>query len=333
MTSVLFSALLVCLAPPPQDLVEKTEAVNDKSPEAITALEQAIAAYESKPQEIVADHTISDDIMEARLILAWALFDPSAPISTQDPRVIESIDEVLRAAAVAGRQPSLKGLDPEFVQLVKERAKKLGESTTGKIEVSCDVPCQLIVNEFRTMNPTNPLPLGTYRVWVVANADEIEPMQQMITLDGPTRTLEFAKPLPPPPLPLPGPGPVPAPETKAKSPRKRATITPPPGPDIATPRGSVKPLLPVWAEAFGIVAGAGLAAGGAALLILDGQCKDGGDTNVCPTLIEGTAQGATLASVGSAAVVAFGTLLVIDRVRAPRAGKSRARLEAGRVRF
>ena len=92
-------------------------------------------------------------------------------------------------------------------------------------------------------------------------------------------------------------------------------------------------MLPVWAEAFGIVAGAGLAAGGAALLILDGQCKDGGDTNVCPTLIEGTAQGATLASVGSAAVVAFGTLLVIDRVRAPRAGKSRARLEAGRVRF
>lgn len=327
MLAVIASALLLTAPPTASELATQSEAVDASNPDGIAALEAAVRDYEAKPQELLADHKLAGALMEARLALAWVHFDVARAPNMQDARVLEGLDEVVRIAAVLGRQPSLKNFEPEFVSLFKERAARLEGGELGVIKAKCAVSCQLIIDEARTMNPTNPIPYGIYRVWVVADANQIDPLQTSIVVDAPEVVVEFTKPPEPPPPPPPDPKP------KRTRNKPQPEPQPEPKPQLdAKARPTIKPskrLLPGWAEALGIVAGAGLVGGGVVLLALDETCRD----DACDEIAETTIQGATLTAVGAAAIVAFTAVLVVDTMRAKRGKPERVRVEAGRIRF
>ncbi len=269
------------------ELSAKIEALlEEPTPPRISELEQRIAELEARPQEVIADTALSDELLRARVVLAWAHSVPE--------RAAAAMDEAIRSAA--GRELPLRGLGTDLKALAKDRAAALAHAGSAAIEVDCAVACQVIVNERRSVNPTEPLALGTYRVWVVANDGEVEPVREDVTLDvvGETARIEFGRVVDEPAKP-------------------------------GSPKRSERPkkqLLPLWAEVVGIVAGVGLVGAGAALLALDGKCKNGGDPATCPTLIENTAQGAALVAVGAGAMISFGVVLGVDRVRA---GQERGR--------
>jgi hypothetical protein len=287
------------------DLTAKIDAVLE-APEAamIGELEQAIREIEARPQQVIADNELADELLRARVVLAWAQQDPE--------RAAAAVDEAIRSAA--GRGLPVKGLGMEIKELAKQRAAVLWGEGIANIEVHCAVPCQVIVNERRTVNPTDPLPLGTYRVWVVANNGEIEPMQANVVLDaaGETERIEFGG--------LEGP----APAEKEWSKRRRAG-------NAGEPNAvGSKPLLPLWAEIVGVVAGAGLLATGVGLLAIDERCVNGGDPP-CQEL-ENTVQGGALVGVGAAALGSFGTILGMDQARVGR-GRGAAAMVSWTFRF
>jgi hypothetical protein len=285
-----------------EDLTAKIAAVLE-TPEAamIGELEYVIRELEARPQDVIADKALADELLRARVVLAWAQQDPE--------RAAAAMDEAIRSAA--GRELPLKGLGTELKTLAKQRAAALEGMGTATIELHCSVPCQVIVNERRSVNPTDPLPLGTYRVWVIANEGNVEPVRADVVLDaaGETERIEFGRVEEVPP---------PAVIEPPMEERRKRSAPRAPAEQEANVAGR-KPLMPLWVEIVGVVAGAGLAATGAGLLAIDGRCKGGGDPATCPTLIETTAQGVALVALGAGAMVSFGAVLGVDQVRAGRA--------------
>lgn len=277
------------------DLTAQIEAVLDTpAAEVISELEQEVREFEARPQDVMADTALADELLRARVVLAWAQREPELAAA--------AMDEAIRSAA--GRELPLLGLGTDLKNLAKQRAAALASEGAANIQVVCRVPCQVIVNERRSVNPTDPLLLGKYRVWVVSNDGEVEPLRADVELDvaGETERIEFGRVDKVPPAP----GMV----VPKRDPHK------PPVPKHERKRES--PLMPLWVEIAGIVAGAGLLATGVGLLAINGQCKDGGNPANCPIVIENTPQGAALAAVGSGMLVSFGTVLAVDRVRAGR---------------
>lgn len=291
------------------DLTAAIEAVLE-TPEAalIGELEQVIHTFEAGPQDVLADTALADELLRARVVLAWAQQDPE--------RAAAAMDEAIRSAA--GRELPLLGLGTQLKELAKQRSAALADAGTASIEVACAVPCQVIVNERRSVNPTDPLPFGTYRVWVAANEGNVEPMRASVELDqaGETERISFGGVE----------APVPAGIETPESGRERGDRT---QRDAAVK----KPLLPLWVEIVGVVAGAGLIATGAGLLAIDGKCKGGGDSATCPILIENTAQGAALVAVGAGAMASFGAVLGVDQVRAGQNKRAARAMVSWTLRF
>lgn len=287
------------------DLTAKIDALLE-TPESTTiaALEQTIADLEARAQDVIADKALADELLRARVALAWAQQDPK--------EAAVAMDEAIRSAA--GRPLPLTGLGSDLKALAKQRTTILEGGGTADIEVDCSVPCQVIINERRSVNPTDPLLLGTYRVWVVATEDGVEPMREDVVLDeaGQTKRLEFGKVEAPPPVIREEP-----PRKQAERQRLNRQASEKPDKRKQRPASAgKKQMLPLWVEIVGVIAGAGLVATGAGLLAMDGKCKDGSDPATCPILIENTSQGAALVGIGSGILVPFGALLGVDQARA-----------------
>jgi hypothetical protein len=303
-------ALLGNLASEPAPTTAELAAQIDEvleTPETARAaeLERLIGELEQWPLALLSNKALAKQLLRARVVVAWAQREPE--------RAAAAIDEAIRSAA--GRKLPLSGLGSEFESLAKQRTAVLERGGTASIEVACWVPCQVLVNERRSVNPTDPLLLGKYRVWVVSNDGQVEPLRTDVELDvtGETERIEFGRvyPVPPPP------GIVMASELEQDSP-----IAP-----AETPRKrkrSDASLLPLWAEIVGIIAGAGLVGTGVGLLAIDGRCKGGGDPTICPTLIETTAPGAALSALGSATLLTFGSVIGLDRLQLSRLGQPKS---------
>jgi hypothetical protein len=302
-TSLLLFSALEGLPSATADLTAKIEAVLE-TPEAATIdeLEQVIREFEARPRDVSNDEALAAELLRARVVFAWAQQDPE--------RAITAVDEAIRSAA--GRELPLKGLGTELKELAKQRAALIESGGTAAIKIGCAVPCQVIINERPSINPTVQLPLGTYRVWVIANEGIFPPMRADVMLDmaGETERIEFGwiEEVPPAPSVIQPQEPT-TQRSKPVAPKTSAT-------PVDAVRG--KPLMPLWLEVVGVIAGAGLAATGAGLLAIDGRCKGGGDPAICPTLIETTAQGAALIAVGAGTVISFGAVLGVDQSRAGR---------------
>jgi hypothetical protein len=284
-------------APTSAELTVQTDVVLE-TPEAATVaeLERIIVEFEARPLALLANKALAKQLLRARVVFAWAQQEPG--------RAAAAIDEAIRSAA--DRELPLWGLGIDFEDLAKQRMAALESGGTAIIEVACSVPCEVLVDERRSVNPTNPLLLGTHRVWVVSNDGQVEPLRTDVVLDvaGETERIEFggAPPLPPPPaIVMPSQRMQDSPEFPRERPSKRRR------PDAS--------ILPLWVEIVGIVAGAGLIATGAGLLTMDGKCQGGGDPVTCPILNETTAPGAALSALGSATFVSFVSVLGVDRAQ------------------
>jgi hypothetical protein len=294
-TLALLANLAPELAPTTAELTAQIEVVlQSPEPERIAELEQLIGEFEARPLALLASKTLGKRLLRARVVVAWA---------QQEPTRTAAVDEAIRSAA--GSELPLWGLGTEFESLAKQRVAALESGGTATIEVACGVPCEVLVDERRSLNPTNPLLLGEHRVWVVANDGSVKPLRMDVELDiaGETERIEFAPlhPVPPPP------------EIVLSSQRERDSLTAPA--ETWTRKQPHSPMLPLWVEIVGVVAGAGLVATGAGVLMMDGNCKGGGDPMFCPNLMETTATGAAITALGSATFVSFTSLLGADRMK------------------
>lgn len=333
-------AMWLALSPPEAvlaigaaELTAKIEAVLTMPDAAtIAELEQTIAAMEAQPLVVVADPILAEDLLRARVVLAWGYDDPQ--------KASAAMDEVVRSAG--GRPLPLAGLGTDLKSLAKERVAALAAGGTANIQVDCSMPCQIILNERIPTNLAEPLALGTYRVWVVASAGEIEPLHEDVVLDqaGQTKLVVFGEPSPPllddprdtsaptllepedsqdtsaPLLPEPKKPtdtrtqalPIEAPEQRSDVGEQQDELREP-------PPAQARPMLPLWSEIVGVIAGVGMLATGVALLALDGKCRNGREVRSCPELIENTPQGIALVGMGSGVLLTFGAVLSVDRVR------------------
>jgi hypothetical protein len=297
LTLALFGNLGPEPVPATTELNDQIEVVLETpEPAEVAELERIIHELEARPLVLLSNKTIAKRLLRARVIVAWAQREPR--------RAAAAMDEALRSAA--GRELPLSGLGTELVDLAEQRMAMLQSGGTANIEVACAVACELLIDERRSTNPTAPLLLGTYRVWVVSNDGQVEPLRTDVELDaaGEIRRIEFgqALPLPPPPeIVLPPQSEEEFPEAPAEPQWKR--------------KRSGATMLPLWVEIVGVVAGAGLIATGAGLLTMDGKCKGGGDPTTCPTLFETTAPGAALSALGSATLLSFSSVLGLDRAQ------------------
>lgn len=249
--------------------------------ESIDALTAVVVALQSYPEQLAADLELLDRLGEARLSIAWL------HLSRRDKEAAAvAMDEALRSAR--GRQLPAGRFGQKVLRLYEDRQRVLGDLGSAVIEVDCRVPCQVIINELRSANPSDPLYLGDYRVWIGARDGSVPWVYHDVNLaeQGETRTLIFQ---PPPELDTS--------KTQASKP------------------DAMKRLLPRWAELLGTGLGVGLAITGAVLLSFNGKCTDGGDPTICPRIYHNHPQGFSLLGIGMGVGIASGVLLTVDEVR------------------
>jgi hypothetical protein len=251
----------------------------------IAALDAALAEIAKQPQ-LAYDEASQAKLLEARVALAWLHL-----ASGEQDEAAAAMDDALRTARGRDLEPGNFG--PAILELHDARKAALAEAGSGSIEVECEVPCTVIVNEQVADNPVAGLALGGYRVWISASEGDPNWVFHEVELGaaGGTERLRFERP-----------------ETVA------VTIPEP----IDVPQTKPKRMLPRWAEIVGMTAGLGLAAGGAVFLALNGKCKGGGDPATCPQIYDNTIQAASLLAAGGAVFVTFGALLIVDEVRVGR---------------
>ena len=270
------------------------EGVGSAEPSASIEAVEAALAEAAKHPTLAWDEALQAKLAEARVSLVWlhlANDDASAAAA--------AMDEALRSAR--GRPLESGRFGPAVLELHDARKATLANAASATIEVDCQVPCTVVVNEHVAENPLTGLAAGDYRVWISASeADDPAWAQHAVTLDdGATHTLVYEDPTP------------------TLVPIDVAPVTAPP---------KVKRKLPRWAEIVGMAAGLGLAATGATMLALNGKCRGGGELATCGFVYDNTVQGASLLAAGGAVFLTFGALLTVDEIQIGRAKGRQATL-------
>ena len=302
MTPSLISARLLgawlFLAPPPADYAGSRAGLDaalegighTNTDESLAAIEEGIAALASHPAEVSTNLDALELLDRARMSLVWlhlAAGDTSA--------AEQAMDAALRASR--GHSRSAGNFGPMVRDLYDERLALLDQAGTAIVEVDCRIPCQVVVDERRSANPTEPLYLGPHSIWVSARQANVDDVQWTLyevdlSASGMTELLVFQP---------------------AMDLQPSEVIEPPPPPaiDAAKPK---KRLLPRWAEIVAASLGAGLVVSGAVLLGLDGQCASE-VAGQCKLRWENSARGAAILGVGGAVLLGSGALLTVDEVR------------------
>jgi hypothetical protein len=283
--------LWLAFAPPENDyartrsqLDATIEGIGQVSTEnSIAALEQVMTALTEHPAELSTDLETLEKLDHARMSLVWLhLAQGDAEAATL------AMDAAIRATR--GYLRSTSNFGPMVRELHDERRAALDEQGTAIIEVDCRIPCQVIVDERRSANPTEPLHLGNHRVWVSARDGSVA--WQLFEVDlqtaAETEVLVYS--------------------TKVELREVEGVFAE----AAVDDRPKAKRLLPRWAEILGVSLGAGLFVGGAVLLALDGKCIGGSE---CSVRWENTARGAAILSVGGGLLLVSGALLSVDEVR------------------
>jgi hypothetical protein len=255
--------------------------------DSIAALDQGLAALGAYPLELAADLDGLDQLDDARMSLVWlhlAQGDADAAKA--------AMDAAIRAGR--GHLRAASGFGPMVRELYDERIVALGEQGSAIIEVDCRVPCQVIIDERRSANPSEPLYLGHHRVWVAARESDADLQYFDVVLETPGATEMLVYEI-------------------QVEPRQADPLKPSPasGPIVAPAR---KRLLPRWAEILGLSLGAVALSSGVVLLALDGKCGD----SACTYLWENTVRGAVIVGAGGGILLGFGAVLTVDEARVRR---------------
>lgn len=219
----------------------------------------------------------------AQLTLARALLATNNADGARD-----AMDEAIRTSR--GDPLPTKSFGPGLTALHRERQGVLDKQGTGAIDIVCNKPCRVFINERPTQQRTDGLVPGSYRVWVEAT-DKSEPVvQKLVTLerDGHTFKLEFGRVI----------------DTQPDTPKQPTVVK--------------KRILPRWADILLMTAGAAAVGAGAALWAIDHKCPDLSNPRVAPMCPEVylTKTAGIITVAGGGALLLTGTVLLsIDEVR------------------
>lgn len=280
--------------------VAKLDAANgavNRDPEAnFEALAQALDQMSRFAPQLADDPRGSEIRVLALLNLARAMLVAGHPEGAG-----LMMDEAIRL--VRGGELPVEQFGPTLSRFHTDRREALAKLGQGRLEVRCDVPCEVFVDEQRLEHDTDArsdaLPFGSYRVWIQASEGEPLPERHLVEIDvdGEIETLAY---------------PLVAPVVEDE---------PPPLP-------SYRRMLPRWAEIGMLGLGVGLIATGGALLAFDGRCPGGRDPVAdaidCPKIYESTIGGLTTLGLGAALALSGGITLGIDEVRVGRERATRA---------
>jgi hypothetical protein len=195
------------------------------------------------------------------------------------------MDEAIRTSR--GDPLPTSEFGPGLGALHRERASVLAKAGTGTIDIDCNQPCRVYINERPAEARSEGLVLGRYRVWVESTDGSVRAVQSSITLAQPDQVagLSFgAEPIVDDP-----------PVTK---PTKRIM-----------PRGAEIAVLVVGVAAIGV---------GGSLLGIDQRCPAGladPRTTDCPLVYETKIAGIATIAAGGALGLLGGITLAIDEVR------------------
>lgn len=202
------------------DLEHATSTLGDVPPSAsVQMLEQAITAASQQPGTLLDDQSVGDQLLRARAALVWAYL-----ASDDHDRAVSAMDELIRVAA--GR-PLPSGFGPDVEKLYGERFVVVSRAGKASLEVICKAPCEVLVNERRVgdwSGANESLPLGTYRVWVLALDDDVDPKYHEVSLNSQSDRSELifgARPVVIPPVVLQPDLPAKAAETRKSGPDLR----------------------------------------------------------------------------------------------------------------
>lgn len=133
--------------------------------ESIRSIERAIERVAQYPADIPDDAHTQNRLAEARLSLAWLYLADG-----NEAAAAAAMDDAIRSAWGRGRPLRPGKFGPAVLRLYKDRAQALKAQGTATLAVDCGRrPCAVVVNEHRVTNPSGPLSLGRYRVWVGAS--------------------------------------------------------------------------------------------------------------------------------------------------------------------
>ncbi|WP_052558652.1 hypothetical protein [Enhygromyxa salina] len=298
--------LVLFFAPPEHDYAQasaKLRAAIDGSTSqdrlpAIAALAEGIALHTRYPAE--ASTAVPDFVLEAHVILVRLY------LAERDTLAAElAMDDLIRTAR--DQVPPVHSYGREVTALYEQRMNALHSAGTGILQVNCEIPCELVVNERWSAAPREELLLGTYRVWV-RGANEYanwEYHEVELAEVGEPRVVTYREPNPNP------------------NPKQAATPPPPISPPITS--RPERRMIPRAAEIAGATVGVGLIITYAVLRGFDGKCRASGGRptgattqEACGHIYHIVPSTAALLGVGSGLLLVSGALLSIDEVRVGR---------------
>jgi hypothetical protein len=327
MHAAVLLALLAFVGPPVEDPAYVA---------AVAQLDDAIAAARREPSEAVAKLGPALEVMadfapqlaftpsdlERRAVGQLALAASHLALGDEAAASVV-VDEAVRTAQ-AGEPLPVAAFGPQLAKLVQSRERALRELGSAELEITCHVPCRVFINEHGSSELTRVLLLGRYRVWIEARDGGLEPLRTTVELEARGQTVELV-------YGEPSGEPV---ETPIETPIE-APIEPPE--DDVTPTPKRRRLLPRWAEATALGAGAALAVAGGVLLSYQGKCPGGFDPMVdfddCPKVYDAKPAGFGLLGAGLGLAAIGGVMLTVDEVRVARDRRAQQAMLWWRVQF
>ncbi|PRQ06071.1 hypothetical protein [Enhygromyxa salina] len=264
--------------------------------DAVRQLSSALEAVTHFPAELAAD----EDMLAQRDTALLALAFTYAALE-DEAHAIETIDEAIRTAG--GRELSVQMFGPDIAQLYAQRVDALSTLGTSTIVVDCS-DCQVLINETHSSPTSEPLYLGSYRVWILTDDQAIS---HVVKLEDAGQEVAVALPAPAPTL---EPPPVTSSKGQVHTPKDRQP---------RAKQGRRK--LPRWASITGAAAGAAVAIAGGIILSFDGDCPGGQDPMTerpeCPKVYNAKPAGISLIAGGAALLTGFSVVLAVDELRGP----------------
>jgi hypothetical protein len=267
---------------------------NDDPTSGAAVLAEALSRLQADRDRLLEDPIAREVRANAQLTLARARLAKDDEAGAHD-----ALDDVIRTY---GTEVKVDAYGPTLSELFQTRSRALADAGKGTIDVRCDQPCRVLVNELPSDGPTTEVFVGSYRVHVESTAAEgPAPLDVALDVTGPT-TLHWPEP------------------TSAAAQPPGEPADPHPADDAS--RQNRKRMLPRWAEAVIMVAGAAAVGAGAALIAINGRCpgrEDPSDPDACPQVYTTQAPGIGVLAAGGAVLLTGGVLLTVDEVRVGRA--------------
>ncbi|MCH9684510.1 MAG: hypothetical protein K0V04_23950 [Deltaproteobacteria bacterium] len=235
---------------------------------------------------------VADD-PQAQTARAYAMLATArtALVLGEAQRAADALDEALGVAR--GSSLPVESFGPSLEALHAQREAVFATRQPGRLQVRCNLPCVVYVDERPFVPLEGPLPPGPHRVWIEAEDPGHAVARHVVDIRaGRTEALDY---------------------TLEREPAVTDEIA-------AAPPAAPKRLLPRWASILGLAVGTGVAVTGGVLVAVDHRCPDLTDPrdNRCIRILNTDAGGWTLVGLGTATAIVGAVILAIDETRARR---------------